>query len=189
MFSLGSTILSLTFLSLVRGQNIDPTIDPATIPSLWSFRSRPGLNPEKLTINMSMSGTESGYIFMAPYQAYQNSVTMYDMDGEVVWYGFGETGAGNAHNFQLCQYNSTPHLCWIEGLQYQGYSRGQAYIMDTNLNLVRAVQSVGTTALDQHEANLIGDSFLIDVYQPTRYDLSAYNLSSGEGWASFPPLV
>lgn len=79
---------------------------------------------------------------MSPYQSYQNSAVMYDMNGEVVWFGFGSTGSGNVHDFQVCQYNNSDHLCWTEGLQYLGYSRGASYIVDTNFNEVMSVQSL-----------------------------------------------
>lgn len=89
-----------------------------------------------------MDGTVPGYIFTAPYQCYQNTAIIYDMDGEVVWFGFGQTGAGNVHNFHVCQYNDTPTLCWIEGIQYLGYSAGSIYFADTDLKLTKSFQSL-----------------------------------------------
>lgn len=176
--SLAAGLLSLT----VRAQNAILNFDPTTDPNTLSYKSRPGLYPPRLYVNTSEPGISDGYIFMAPYQSYQNSAVIYDSNGEVVWFGFGETGSGNVQDFQLCQYNGSDHLCFTEGLQYLGYSRGSSLILDTNLNTVKTVQSMGgKAALDQHEFLIINDSALIDVYEPTRYDLSDYGVN-GQGW-------
>lgn len=93
------------------------------------------------------------------------------------------TFVGNAHDFQLCTYQGSDHLCWTEGIQYRGYSRGQSRIFSTNLTSVRSVQSLnGLSPLDQHEFNIVGNSSLVIVYHPERYDLSAFNITTGEGW-------
>lgn len=184
MLSIATVLLALAWLRLVHAQNApleDPTFD-STI-AVYSYKSRPDLSPTVLTIDTSESGATRGQIMMAPYQAYQNSAVMYDMNGEVIWFGFGSTGSGNAHNFQVCEYNGNVSLCWTEGLQYLGYSRGQSYIVDTNLNPVRSIQSLGGKGLvDQHELQIINDSAIFDMYQPTQYDLSDYSVTSGQGW-------
>lgn len=49
--------------------------------------------------------------------------------------------------------------------------------------MVKTVQSLsGRSPLDQHEFLVTNDSALIDIYEPTRYDLSDYGISSGQGW-------
>ncbi|KAJ9658263.1 hypothetical protein H2198_003836 [Neophaeococcomyces mojaviensis] len=152
--------------------------------SLLTFKSRPDLYPPKLSVNISENGVTPGYIFMAPYQSLQNTAAIYDIDGTLVWYGYGVTGTGgNIHDFRVCSYNGTDHLCFFNGEQYSGYSRGQAVIMDTHLRQVRTVTSQnGLSAIDQHEFNIINDTAITVIYHPERYDLSAFNVTAGEGW-------
>lgn len=173
-------LICLIFAALTRCQNSE---DPTSDENLLQFRSRPDLYPPRLFVNISENEVTPGYIFMAPYQSFQNSAAIYDSDGTLIWYGFGVTGSGNVHDFRLCSYNSTDHLCFFSGEQYLGYARGQATIMDTSLRTVRTVTAMNAlSALDQHEFNVVGDSALTTIYTPRRFDMSAYNITSGEGW-------
>ncbi|MBA7495356.1 hypothetical protein ES702_05938 [subsurface metagenome] len=175
-----SLAFSLTMLGLVQAQA--QAVNPITDPNVQKYRSRPDLYPSTLYVNTTGDVTP-GYIFMSPYQTYQAGATIYDTDGEVVWFSFGDTLGSNVHDFQVCQYGGSDHLCFTQGLQYLGYSRGSSTIMDTNLTTVRTVQSLnGLSPLDQHEFNIVGNSSLIIVYHPERYDLSAFNVTTGEGW-------
>lgn len=121
---------------------------------------------------------------MASYQSYQNSAAIYDSNGTLIYYGYGNAGPGTTvHDFRVCSYNGTDHLSFFTGTQYNGYSRGQSFILDTNLRTVRTVTSQNALAgLDQHEFNIIGDSALATIYYPERFDLSAFNITSGQGW-------
>lgn len=85
-----SLVFSLTFPTIILGQNVDPFSDP----NVLKYRSRPDFYPSRLYTNTSGNDVASGYIFMAPYQASQNTAVIYDTNGEVVWYGFGSTGSG-----------------------------------------------------------------------------------------------
>lgn len=158
--------------------------DPTSDENLLQFKSRPDLYPPRLFVNVSGDGVTPGCIFMAPYQSFQNSAAIYDSDGTLIWYGFDVTGsAGNVHDFGLCSYNNTDHLCFFTGQQYSGYARGHAVIMDTSFDTVRTVNSLNArSAIDQHEFNIVGDSALTAIYTPQRFDLSAYNITGGEGW-------
>ncbi|KAK5089183.1 hypothetical protein LTR05_003407 [Lithohypha guttulata] len=180
LLSLFSTYVSLHFFSIGIAQE-----DPTTDENLLQFKSRPDLYPPRLFVDTSQDGISPGYIFMSPYQSFQNSAAIYESDGTLIWYGFGVTGSGNVHDFRVCQYNNTNHLCFFQGEQYRGYARGQAVIMDTNLRTVRTVTALNSrSALDQHEFNIVDgtDSALTTTYHPERYDLSAFNITDGEGW-------
>ena len=170
----------LSMIAIVTAQ--EETTDPTTDQSLLQFKSRPDLYPPRLFINRTEDGITPGYIFMAPYQSFQNSAAIYDQDGSLIWYGWGVTGGANVHDFKVCPYNGSDHLCFYQGVQYPGYARGQAVIMDTSLRPIRTVTALnGLSALDQHEFNIVGDSALTTIYHPERYDLSAFKIG-GEGW-------
>ncbi|KAK5953115.1 hypothetical protein OHC33_005683 [Knufia fluminis] len=171
--------LSLTIS--VAAQTISE--DPTTDENLLQFKSRPDIFPPRLFVNTTQDGVAPGYIFMAPYQAYQTSAAIYEQNGDLIWYGWGVTGGSNVHDFKVCQYNGTDHLCFFQGFQYRGYARGQAIIMDTSLQTVKTVTALNSRgSLDQHEFHIVGDSALTTLYRPERYDLSAFNITNGEGW-------
>lgn len=90
--SLVSFALSLNLISLVQAQTVDPYSDP----NIWKFRSRPDLYPTRIFVDTNEPGVTPGYIFTGIYQGYQNSAAIYDLNGEVVWFGFGSTGAGQS---------------------------------------------------------------------------------------------
>ena len=151
---------------------------------LW-FRSRPDLTPPALHITTSEDGIVPGYIFMAPYQTDQMSPVIYDMQGRLVWSGYGSTGGGNAHAFHVCTLNETDHLCFFRGEQGLGYGRGFIDILNQNFTSVASVRAQnGASNLDMHE-NIIamdGSSMLVTSYTPERADLTDYNVTTGEGW-------
>ncbi|KAK5451456.1 hypothetical protein LTS15_008221 [Exophiala xenobiotica] len=150
-----------------------------------SKTNRRNLTPPALHVSISEDGTVPGYIFMAPYQADQNSAVIYDMERHLVWSGYGVTGGGNVQAFHVCNYNQTDHLCFFNGEQGQGYGRGHIEIFNTNLTSVAAVRAQnGMANLDMHENRLTSDgtSMYVTSYHPERYDLSDYNITTGEGW-------
>lgn len=170
--------LWLSLAGTIAAQDQDPLDD-----NYWQFKSRPDLYPSKLFVNITGDGLSPGYIFMAPYQSPQQSATIYEQDGTPIWFGWGVTGGSGVHDFKVCQYNGSDHLCYFEGYQYLGYARGQTVIMDTNLRPVKTVTAMnGMSAIDQHEFKVVGDSALTTIYHPERYDLSAFNITGGEGW-------
>lgn len=110
---------------------------------------------------------------------------MYDNRGNLVWSGFGTTGAGPSHNFHVCQINGTDQLCFETGYQNIGFNRGYGVILNNRLSIIASVQSQGgLPSNDQHEFNVVneGRSAVVTVYEPTHFDMSAYNITSGQGW-------
>lgn len=126
-----------------------------------------------------------GLIFLAPYQTTQPGPYLYDNKGNLVWSGYGPTGAGPSFDFRLCPYNGSDHLCFFTGQELLGYSRGYGLILDSSYSVVESVQSqAGDVPSDQHEFKVIdgGKSALVTVFGPHQYDLSAYGITGGLGW-------
>ena len=110
---------------------------------------------------------------------------MYDNLGNLVWSGFGPTGSGPSHNFHVCPINGTDQLCYFTGYQDMGYNRGHAMIMNNRLTTIASVQSQGgLPSNDQHEFNVVdnGKSAIVTVYDPVQYDMSHWNITTGQGW-------
>jgi hypothetical protein len=84
----------------------------------------------------------------------------------------------------VCNINGTSNLCYITGGQNVGYVRGYAVILDNTYTTRTSVHSLGGVAnFDEHEFNVLADgTSLFTLYNPEHYDLSAYNITSGQGW-------
>ena len=110
---------------------------------------------------------------------------IYDKFGNLVFDGYGVLGSANAHNFHVCSYNGSDHLCFNQMNQQLGYGVGQGLIVDDNYRVVKQI-NIGSSAgnVDMHEFQLVngGESALLSSYQAIPYDLSAFNITSGLGW-------
>jgi len=103
----------------------------------------------------------------------------------LVYSGFGSTGGGPSHNFQVCSINGTDNLCYITGAQNLGYIRGYAVVLDDTLTARTSIHSQGgLAAFDEHEFTVVddGQNALLTLYNPEHYDLSDYNITTGQGW-------
>jgi len=96
-------------------------------------------------------------------------------------------GSANAHNFHVCSYKGSDHLCFNQMNQQLGYGIGQALIVDSNYRTVASVNIAGNAgSADMHEFQLLndGESALLSSYQVIPYDLSGFGITSGMGWLS-----
>ena len=84
----------------------------------------------------------------------------------------------------MCSINGIDSLCYITGGQNSGYVRGYAVVLDNSFTTRISIHSSGGVAnFDEHEFNVLPDgSSLFTLYNPEHYDLSAYNIRSGQGW-------
>ncbi|KAK5115058.1 hypothetical protein LTR62_001755 [Meristemomyces frigidus] len=147
--------------------------------------TRPQANAPAVRITQS-DAFSPGYIFIAPYQHPGAGPYIYDKFGNLVWDGFGIVGAANAHDFKVCQYQGSAHLCMAQMNQQLGYAVGQDIIIDSNYKVVATVNT-GRAAqpADQHDFQLIdGDSpsAIMTSYRVVPYDLSTFNITNGQGW-------
>ncbi|KAF2156177.1 hypothetical protein K461DRAFT_265603 [Myriangium duriaei CBS 260.36] len=172
--------------SLVTGQSLAATTPNNVTQPISFFYTRP--ESQAPFMNVSIQGNFSpGYVFVAPYQGTRPAPYIYDKFGNLVWDGFGVVGSSNAHNFHVCSYKGSDHLCYNQMNQALGYGIGQALIMDNNYRVVASVQTSGNVPpADMHEFQLIngGETALLSSYQVIPYDLSAYNINSGLGWVT-----
>ncbi|OAP64770.1 hypothetical protein AYL99_00742 [Fonsecaea erecta] len=152
---------------------------------LSQYKSRPDIYAPFLNISLfDEDAVTPGYIFLGPYQTFQEAIYIYDNRGNLVYSGYGSTGGGPSHNFHLCSINGTDNLCYITGGQNVGYVRGYAVVLDDTFTTKTSIHSqAGVANFDEHEFNVLPDgSSLFTLYNPEHYDLSAYNITSGQGW-------
>jgi hypothetical protein len=133
------------------------------------------------------NGFSHGYIFMSPYQASASGPYIYDKFGNLVWDGYGLVGAANAHNFYVCSYQGSDHLCMVVVNQEKGYGFGMGIIVDSDYRIVASVQSCNnTTPVDMHEFWLTesDETALVTSYNIVPFDLSypPYDVMDQQGW-------
>ncbi|KAK5137104.1 hypothetical protein LTR08_001113 [Meristemomyces frigidus] len=139
-------------------------------------------------LNVTTAGAFSlGYIFIGPYQHPAAGAYIYDKFGNLIWDGFGVIGSANAHDFKVCQYEGVPHLCASQMNQQNGYGVGQGLIINSDYRVVATVQT-GRDAMpaDMHEFQLhdnpSGPTAILTSYRAIPYDLSKFNITTGQGW-------
>ncbi|EXJ93564.1 hypothetical protein A1O1_01956 [Capronia coronata CBS 617.96] len=182
---IAASLLTACIFPGAQAQGPAPTRTNGTGP-LSQFKSRPDIFAPFLNISLfDEEAVAPGYIFLAPYQTFQEAIYIYDNRGNLVYSGFGSTGGGPSHNFHVCSINGTDNLCFITGAQNVGYVRGYAAVLDDTFTSRTSIHSQGGLAnFDEHEYNVLdgGKSALFTLYNPEHYDLTEYNVTSGQGW-------
>ncbi|KIX09280.1 uncharacterized protein Z518_00359 [Rhinocladiella mackenziei CBS 650.93] len=181
---IASSFLAAWTLPGARGQGQAPIGTNGTGP-LSQYKSRPDIYAPFLNISLfDEDAVTPGYIFLGPYQTFQEAIYIYDNRGNLVYSGFGSTGGGPSHNFHVCSVDGTDHLCFITGAQNDGYVRGYAVILDDSLTTRTSIHSQGGLAnFDEHEFHVLDDgTSLFTLYQPEHYDLTDYDITAGQGW-------
>lgn len=170
-------------LTLASGAVAQVTADNTTQPTGFYYTRPLSLAP---ALNVTIqNGFTPGYVFISPYKATHPAPYIYDKFGNLVWDGYGVAGSANAHDFRPCTYQGSPHLCYTQVNQQNGYGIGQAMIVDSNYKTVATAQTAGNIQpADMHEFQLLddGETAIMSSYNVIPYDLSYYNITSGLGW-------
>ncbi|EXJ60735.1 hypothetical protein A1O7_04888 [Cladophialophora yegresii CBS 114405] len=179
-----AVLATLCTLPGIKAQGVASSKTNGTGP-LSQYKSRPDIYAPFLNISLFREDAVTpGYIFLGPYQTFQEAIYIYDNRGNLVYSGYGSTGGGPSHNFHVCSVNGTDNLCYITGGQNVGYARGYAVILDDTFTTRTSIHSGGGVAnFDEHEFNVLPDgSSLFTLYNPEHYDLSVKGIRSGQGW-------
>ena len=178
-------ILAISSLPLARTQGVAPTGTNVTGP-LSQFKSRPDIYAPFMNITVhDEANVVPGYIFIGAYQTFQEGLYIYDNFGNLVYSGFGATGGGPSHLFHVTNVNGTDKMAYITGSQNEGYVRGYGVVMDDTFTTITSVKSGGGLAnFDEHEFNVVDDgkNVLMTLYNPEHYDLTDWDVSTGQGW-------
>ncbi|KAI9670132.1 MAG: hypothetical protein M1817_004469 [Caeruleum heppii] len=156
------------------------------------FLSRPDIRAPILNVTINdASKVSPGFFFVAPYQGQtQAGPYIYDNLGNLVWTGYGSAGPATVHMPQVVSYNGSTYISYFAGNQLLGNGRGHGVLVDTTYRVNTTIQSgLGRTPIDLHEMAVVGGAtVLVNIYQPVAADLSAYNVTTGQGWV-FAGLV
>lgn len=87
--------------------------------------------------------------------------------------------------FHVTNINGTDRMAYVTGAQNAGYVRGYGVVMDETFTTITSVKSGGGIAnFDEHEFNVVDDgkNVLMTLYDPQQYDLTDWDISTGQGW-------
>ncbi|MCJ1403059.1 hypothetical protein MMC11_006282 [Xylographa trunciseda] len=147
---------------------------PRALAQVQHFYSNPTLAPPTLIVEThNRSITEAGYIFMSPFQDPQPAPLIYRSDGTLIWDGVAFVDGLQGHDLTVCDYNEASHLCFMYGVQDNGYARGYGLILDQTYTQVLNVSSGNDQpSLDQHEffVKENGTTVLATIYKQIPFD-------------------
>src|SRR5215212_8262664 len=139
--------------------------------SIQRFRSRPGLQPPTVGVNVRASDDVApGYIFVAAKKGEgQDGPMIVDDRGRLVWFSKGRY----ATDFKVQTYKGEPVLTWWQGGTVAGHGEGEYVIFDGSYREVRRVKAGNGYRGDLHEFSITPqDTALLTAYAETRTDLS-----------------
>jgi hypothetical protein len=158
-----------------KGGPSSPKVSPLPNASLepqevvWSFRSRPDLNPPAVEVLAQAHDTAPGYVFLAPEgdDARQGGSMIVDDRGAVVWFRPFPARYGRPNDFKVQSYRGEPVLTWVAG-------RHEYLIFDHSYREI-ARFSAGNGYYGDHHEFLISpqDTALILIVNPVPWDLSS----------------
>jgi hypothetical protein len=124
---------------------------PRVSGDVWSFKSRPDLQPAAVKILHRRGAGGSGDVFLTPqYGPVQNGPEIVDSNGQLVWFD-PLPHCDMASEFQVQQYHGQPVLTWWQGYSSQGMGFGQDMIYSTSYQQVATVSAGNGLKADLHE--------------------------------------
>ncbi|MCJ1284523.1 hypothetical protein MMC26_003856 [Xylographa opegraphella] len=147
---------------------------PCVLAQVQHFYSNPALAPPTLVVEThNRSLTDAGYIFMTPFQDAQPSPLIFRSDGTLIWDGRAYVDGLQGHDLTVCDYNETSNLCFMYGVQENGYARGYGLVLDqTYTQVLNVTSGNGESGLDQHEffVKENGTTVLATIYKQIPFD-------------------
>src|ERR687898_465794 len=147
-----------------------PSVSPAPLNGVWSFRSRPDLSPPVVEVTKQTPDTASGYILVAPEEggAGQGGSLTVDNRGQVVWFRPLQGSQGRVMNLKMQSYRGKPVLTWIETVP------GEYVIFDSSYREIARLTAGNGYNGDHHEFLISPqDTALITIYDAVPWDLSS----------------
>jgi hypothetical protein len=139
-----------------------------------TFASRPDIRPMRLTIGAPARRTAPGYLFLTPVGARtQGGPSMYDDDGELVW--FKPVRPDRVLAFAAQELRGRPVLTWYEGSVIRpGIGFGSFVVMDDRYREIARVRAGNGYGGDIHEFVLTPEgTALLLAYSPVFTDTSS----------------
>jgi hypothetical protein len=138
------------------------------------FHSRPDLHPVAVTITKRGSGTEPGYIFLAPQAGpLQNGPMIVDSQGNLVWFKPLPRNDFDT-DFRVQTYDGKPVLTWWQGGFNAGIGRGVDVIANDAYQTTDYVHAANGLDADLHEFVITRqNTALITAFYPVRWNATS----------------
>jgi Arylsulfotransferase (ASST) len=129
------------------------------------FKTRPDLDPPKMTVLKSTPAASGGKLFVGSKVA---GAGIYDAEGDPIWFRPGEI-----MDFRVQKYRGKKVLTWFQGpTKGSGLKRNTYIIANQNYKPIKKVYPGNGLSADSHEFNLTGsNTALVTAYDGTRADL------------------
>ena len=154
----------------IQNRYLDP-VDPGR---LFAFRSRPDLQPAKVTVTPGAKPTAPGAVFITPKSKKdlkQAGPMIVDDAGQPYWFK-PLPGITAATDFRAQTYRGKPVLTWWEGFSNLGTGNGEGVILDRRYRETARVQAGNGYFMDPHEFELTDrGTALIGSLAPTARNL------------------
>ncbi|KAI5457458.1 arylsulfotransferase [Mariannaea sp. PMI_226] len=159
----------------------------------WQFRSRPDLYVPRLNITIpATNDIAPGYIFVAPYPSRghyealpeQPAAYIFRNNGDLVWSSLGYL-SGFVANFHAVRFNGQSALQAFQGSIDANHGRGYGtfQILNGSYRPIAQVQGLTNKIPSIHEFRIVNEkTALIEIYNPTPYDLTPYGGTGEQKW-------
>lgn len=107
-------------------------------------------------------------------------LSLVDFFQVLIWDGSALNLPLLSHDLSVVDYQGSPHLSFIDAVQYNGYARGHGVILDSTYRPVKTIDSGnGAVGIDQHEFAIIenGSTALITIYEQRQMPTSIPGLT------------
>ena len=136
--------------------------------NVWQFASAPNLHPMKVTVNVHKPGTDTGYLFVAPYEYYdtptigQTGSLIMDQAGNPIWFN-PSGGSTQMRDFKVQVYFGKPVLTYWQGIiagtlpEHDHLPRGEPLpggcfqIINQHYEVIRTISARKGYVADNHE--------------------------------------
>ncbi len=159
------------------------------------FVTRPDLSPPRLNITIAAAAeVGEGYIFVGPYSGFkkgdgldgpeQPAGYIFRDNGDLVWSSMGYL-SGWVGNMQVRSWRGKEVISAFQGTldSFHGHGFGHPTILDSNYENIRDLRGGNHKIISIHEFNILpSGSALVEIYQPTNTDLSAYSEDPKARW-------
>lgn len=160
----------------------------------WRFRSRPELAAPRLNITVpaDRNVVEKGFIFVAPYEGFeeghrgpvQPGAYIFRDDGELVWSGIGHHSAWVA-NFRPDTWNGKPYLRAFQGSLDGKHGRMFGYhtLLGPDYEVAKVVKVGSHRLVSAHEFRLVnGKTALVETPIPRTVSLKPWGGTAEQNW-------
>ncbi|KAL3291242.1 Secreted protein [Colletotrichum asianum] len=160
----------------------------------WRFRSRPELAAPRLNITVPADrrAVEKGFIFVAPYEGFeeghhgpvQPGAYIFRDDGELVWSGIGHH-SGRVANFRPDTWNGKPYLRAFQGSLDGKHGRMFGYhtLLGPDYEVAKVVKVGSHRLVSAHEFRLVdGKTALVETPIPRTVSLKPWGGTAEQNW-------